>query len=57
MGNRERVLDKVVIILGDLDSPRSDQKLILHPLMHILTPENSLQDVGDGPQRAKWKLK
>jgi hypothetical protein len=29
----------------------------LHPLIHTLPPENLLQDVGGGSQRANYELK
>ena len=34
--------------MSNVNSPRSQQKFILHPLIHTFPLENSLQDVGDG---------
>ena len=39
-------------------SPRSQQKFLLHPLIHTFPLENSLQDVGGGSQQVSdHKLK
>ena len=45
-------------MMRNVNSPLSQQKCKLHPLIHTIPFENSLQDVGGGSQEASdHKLK
>jgi len=55
---RKGGIQKYISLMRNLNSPPSHQKCRLHPLIHTIPFENSLQDVGGGSQEASdHKLK